>query len=132
MGENVAVFYHRQVKIPSVSGINNCRLNTAIKPGFITSFHVRQNSLHTMIGTKFAECEERKSLQSYFTIGRSEVSTMENLVVIWRNIVYGSEKAKLVNVLFCCLMKYPESDSSVEVFGAADVVKPTQRISIAG
>ena len=37
-----------------------------------------------------------------------------------------------MNILFSCLMKYLESDSSVEVFGAADVVKATQCFSAVG
>ena len=55
VGENVAVFHHRQVDAPSVSRIKSRRLNAAIKPGFIASLHVGQNSLHTMIGIKLAD-----------------------------------------------------------------------------
>ena len=58
--------------------------------------------------------------------------TIENLVVVRRSAVGGSEKAKWANIFICCLKKYPESDSCVEGFGAADVVNATQRLSIAG
>ena len=85
-----------------------------------------------MIGIKLADGVEGKSLHSNFTIGRSEVSAIENLIVIRWRVVSGGEKAKLVNILFSCLMKYLESDGSVEVFGAADVVKATESLSVAG
>ena len=84
-----------------------------------------------MIGKKLAYNEERKSVHNYFTISRSEVSTKENLVVIRRRFISGGEKAKLVNIHFSCLMKNLDCDSSIEGFGAADVVKATQRLSIA-
>ena len=60
------------------------------------------------------------------------MSTIEKLVVVRRSVVGGSEKAKLADILFCCLVKYPEGDGSVKAFGAADVVKATQRLSVAG
>ena len=94
--------------------------------------HVRQNSLHTMIGIKLADGVERKSLHCNLTIGRSEVSATENPIVVRWRVVSGGEEAKLVNVVLSCLMEYLESDGSVEVFGAADVVKATQSRSAAG
>ena len=94
--------------------------------------HVRQNSNHSILVVKHADGVEGKSLHSNFTIGRSELSSIENPVVVRWQVVSGGEEAKLVNVLFSCLIKYLESDGSVEVFGAADVVKATESRSVAG
>ena len=85
-----------------------------------------------MIGIKLADGVEGKSLHCNFTIGRSEVSAIENTVVVRWRLVSGGKKTELVNVIFNFLMKYLESDGSVEVFGAADVVKATQSLSAAG
>ena len=76
-----------------------------------------------MIDIKLAYGVEGKSFHSNFTVCRGKASTIEYLIVIRWRVVSGGEKAKLVNILFSCLMKYLESDGSVEVFGAADVVK---------
>ena len=84
-----------------------------------------------MIGIKLADGVEGKSLHCNFAIGRSEVSTTENPVVVRWRVVSGVEEVKLVNVVFSCFMKYLESDGSVEDFGAADVVKATQSRSVA-
>ena len=50
------------------------------------------------MGTKNTDGEERKVLDRHFSMGGSEVSTLNDLIVVWRLVIRGCEKVKLVDV----------------------------------
>ena len=51
-----------------------------------------------MMETEVADGEEREVFHGDLSIGGGEVSTLSNLIIVWRLVVRGCEKTKLVDV----------------------------------
>ena len=98
MAEDVAILYNRQVDVPRVPRLHQLRPTAAIERGLIPCFHVGQNSLHTIVEAKLTDGVEREVLHRDLSIGGGEVSTLNDLIIVWRQVVSANEKAKLVDV----------------------------------
>jgi len=96
-------FNDRQVDLPFVLGFHRLWPTAAIERHLITFFHKRQNSFHTKIVSKladFADGVKRKVFHRDFSICGGEVSITNDPEIVWRLVICGDEKAKLVDIDF--------------------------------